>query len=90
MKGSAQTPVLNGRELRCRHFDIPKAATKEAASSPDHASNESPEICSMPSHVFENAIVVSSSKVIQDLIGRFLREQTTTASSAMSMDEATR
>jgi hypothetical protein len=44
----------------------------------------------MPSHVFENAIVVSSSKVIQDLIGRFLREQTTTASSAMSMDEATR
>jgi DNA-binding response OmpR family regulator len=44
----------------------------------------------MPSRDFDNALVVSSSKIIQDLIGRFLREHTATVSSAMSMDEATR
>ena len=44
----------------------------------------------MPSRDFENALVVSSSKVIQNLIGRFLREHAATVSGAMSIDEATR
>jgi len=44
----------------------------------------------MPSHDFEDALVVSSSKVMQDLIGRFLREHTETVSTATSMNEAAR
>jgi DNA-binding response OmpR family regulator len=44
----------------------------------------------MPSRDFDNALVVSSSKVIQDLIGRFLRDHATAVSSALSIEEATR
>jgi len=43
----------------------------------------------MPSRDFDSALIVSSSKVLQDLIGRFLREHTETVSNAMSMNEAT-
>jgi CheY-like chemotaxis protein len=48
------------------------------------------ESYSMPSRDFDNALVVSHSKIMQDLIGRFLRAHTETVSSAMSMQEATR
>jgi CheY-like chemotaxis protein len=44
----------------------------------------------MPTPDFESALIVSSSKVMQDLIGRFLRDRAQSVNSAMSMNEATR